>query len=297
MARHIRFPGIVDVVLVSDPAEIRALNEERAIDRNFVARGPLVNRLITARIRRWFQIRGERLPSLVPRGDVVRAERQSELAAKLAPSAGRLWTDAQIDALAAYVSGGSDADTASIMTQQIVGNLFDPRYRADQATWKAARMIDRFRDGFSPIQIVWQLTGQLRRARDLMVERAQGDRWCMHGTAIGVHGIVHALDRMRQLRAAPTARSLSGDAVLGQCLAPPTRVPRTVETRLETPVVDGSLREGAVLVLQLATAAAQAPDAETVFMRGHWNACPAHAFVTRLLLTVWRRSVQQTGTA
>jgi hypothetical protein len=32
-------------------------------------------------------------------------------------------------------------------------------------------------------------------------------------------------------------------------------------------------------------------------MRGHWNACPAHAFVTRLLLTVWRRSVQQTGTA
>lgn len=297
MARHIRFPGIVDVVLVSDPAEIRALNEERAIDRNFVARGPLVNRLITARIRRWFQIMGERLPSLVPRGDVVRAERQTELAARLAPSSGGLWTDAQIETLAAYVSGASDADEASIVTQQIVGNLFDPRYRADQATWKAARMIDRFRDGFSPIQIVWQLTGQLRRARALLVERAQSDRWCMHGTAIGVHGIVHALDRMRQLRAAPTARSLAHDAVLGHCLAPPTRVPRTVEARLETPVVDGSLREGAILVLQLASAAAQAPDGESVFMRGHWNACPAQAFVTRLLLTVWHRSLQQTGTA
>ena len=298
MAWHIRLPGIVDVALVSDPDEIRALNDERAIDRNFTARGPLVNRLITARIRRWFQIMGELLPSLARRGDPVRAQRQQELAARLDPSTGgKLWTDAQIAALSVYVCGGSDADAASIMTQQIVGNLFDPRYCADEATWKAARMIDRFRDGFSPVQIIWQLTGQLRRARALLVERAQNDRWCMHGTAIGVHGMVNAIERMRELRASPTAQSLCDDAVLARCLAPPKQVPRTVEARLETPVVDGSLREGAIVLLQLARAGAQVPGAEGVFMRGHWNGCPAHAFVKELLLSVWRRSLQDAEAA
>ena len=92
-----------------------------------------------------------------------------------------------------------------LSTQQIVGRLFDPQSIAPiVATWKAARLIDQFRDGFSPVQIVWQLTGQLRRARDLLVERVRNDRWAMHGTAIGVHGIVQALARMRQLRALPT---------------------------------------------------------------------------------------------
>ena len=67
MARHIRVPGIVDVVLVSDPAEIRAFNDALSVDRNFIPRGPLINRLIVGRIRRWFAIMGQLLPSLMPR--------------------------------------------------------------------------------------------------------------------------------------------------------------------------------------------------------------------------------------
>jgi hypothetical protein len=294
MARHIRVPGIVDVVLVSDPAEIRAFSDQPRIDRNFIARGPLVNRLITGRIRRWFAIMGQLLPSLMPRGDNVRADHQQKLAAALDPAGGAtLWTDAQIAALAAYVCGGGSDDAAAIMTQQIVGNLFDPLYRADRATWKAAKLIDQFRDGFSPIQIVWQLSGKLRRARELLVERAKDDRWTMHGTAIGVHGIVQALARMRQLRALPTATSLSEDAVLGQCLVPPKQVPRTVEAPIETPFVKRPLGAGAIVMLQLEAAWPRAPDAEMIFMRGHWNACPARDFVTALLQTVWRRSLQE----
>ena len=50
MARHIRLAGIVDLILVSEPTEIRAFNEEPRIDRNFIPRGPLINRLILARI-------------------------------------------------------------------------------------------------------------------------------------------------------------------------------------------------------------------------------------------------------
>jgi hypothetical protein len=115
MARHIRVPGMVDVVLVTAPEEIRALDEQPSLDRNFIARGPLVNRLITGRIRRWFGIKGQLLPSLAPRGDPVRAERQQQLAMELDPASGRvLWSDAQLDALANYVRGGGSDDAAAI---------------------------------------------------------------------------------------------------------------------------------------------------------------------------------------
>ena len=294
MARHIRVPGVVEVVLVSDPAEIRTLNSQAKIDRNFIPRGPLINRLIAARIRHWFEIMGQLLPSLLPRGDQVRTDRQKTLAAALDPARGaKLWTDDQINALGSYVRGNGDDNAAGILTQQIVGRLFDPLYCADQATWNAAQLIDQFRDGFSPVQIVWQLTGKLRRARDLLVMRAKDDRWAMHGTAIGVHGIVQALAQMRQLRTLPHARALGEDAVLWQCLTPPKQVPRTVEVTLETPQIGGSMPAGTVVILQLSAAGPQAPDAEMVFMRGHWNACPARAFVTELLLAVWRHSLRE----
>ena len=296
MARRIRLPGLLDVVLVSEPAEIRTLNEERRLDRRFVARGPLLNRLITRRIRKWFAIKGEPLPSLAPRGDAERSERQRALAAALDPADGRaLWTDAQLARLAAFVRGEIARDDAAVTVQEVVGKLFYDDYRADRETWQAAELIDRFRDGFSPEQILWQISGRLRRARDLLLERARQDRWAMHGSAIGLHGIVHALERMRDLRSAPEAASLDEEAVIGRCLAPPKQVPRTVEATLSTPIAADHLRPGTVVMLQLGAAGERAPDAETVFMRGHWNACPAQAFVTGLIRAVWRRSLQEDG--
>ena len=94
----------------------------------------------------------------------------------------------------------------------------------------------------------------------------------MHGTAIGMHAIVQGLARMRQLRALPPAKSLGEDAVLWRCLAPPKRVPRTVEAALETPLVSDQLSAGTVVMLESsASAGLQAPDAEMVFMRDHWT--------------------------
>ena len=298
MARHIRVPWLVDVVLAAAPEEIRALDDEPFVDRNFIARGPLINRLVTSRIRQWFEIMGRPLPSLAPRGDALRAERQVELAAALDPDRGRvLWTDAQLDTLTAYVSGGSSDEQAAITIQEIIGRLFDPNYLADRESWNAATLIDKFRDGFSPVQIVWQITGKLRRARDLLVARAKADRWAMHGTAIGVHGVVQALARMRALRALPHAQSLGDDAVLWQSLAPPKQVPRTVEAPLATPLTEEPLQPGTIVLLQLEAAGPSAPGAEMVFMQGRWNACPARAMVIALLRSVWHRSLKDRGAA
>src|ERR1700730_299134 len=199
MAQRIRVPGLVDLVLVADPSEIRALNEEPRLDRRFLPRGPLVNRLIAGRIRRWFQIKGQPLPSLAARGDPIRAERQRELAIALDPASGRaLWSEQQLDKLASFVRGVGTHDGAAITVQEIAGRLFDPLYAADPETWSAATLIDRFREGFSPVQIIWLITGRLRRARAPPVEGAQKDTWERHATAISGHGIVASLEGIRE---------------------------------------------------------------------------------------------------
>jgi hypothetical protein len=101
VARHLRVPGIVDVVLVSNPAEIRALNDHPKIDRNFIPLGPMMNRFIVGRIRRCFEIMGQLLPSLTPRDNRVRVDRQQQLAAALdseheSSRGSMLWKDAAL---------------------------------------------------------------------------------------------------------------------------------------------------------------------------------------------------------
>jgi hypothetical protein len=291
MARRIRVPGLFDLVLADDPADIRGFDDNPRIDRHFVRRGPLVNRLIVAHLRRWFQIGGKLMPSFLPRGDNERAERQEALADQLSPTNGPRWSEAQLDRLARFVRGQDSRDDAAVVVQEIVGRLFFSDYAADGASWEAAERIDELNAGISLSQIFALLTGRASRARKLLVERARNDRWAMHGTAIGVHGIVHALERMRALRPTAEAAALGDDAVLARCLRPPRQAPRTVDAPLSSPSA-GELKPGAIILLRLERAWPPAPDAEMIFMRGHWNACPAAEFVAALLIAVWRRSAE-----
>ena len=106
MARRYRIPGLIDLTFVSDPEEIRSLAADPALDRRFERRGPLVNRLVAGRIRRWFQADGRPIPPLSPRGDADRAARQKSLRASLDPGAGQpLWTEPQLQRLVAFVQG------------------------------------------------------------------------------------------------------------------------------------------------------------------------------------------------
>ncbi|MEZ5787077.1 MAG: hypothetical protein R3D62_11565 [Xanthobacteraceae bacterium] len=291
MVRRIRIPGLIDLVLVDDPSDIRALDDNPRIDRNFIRRGPLLNRLIVGRLRRWFEIAGAMLPSFLPRVDGERVERRNALADRLTPTNERLWSEAQLDRLSGFVRGQGSREDAAVIVQEIVGRLFFPDYVADRTSWEAAETIDEQSAGVSLSQLLRLVTGRAHKARKLLVERARNDRWAMHGTAIGGHGIVHALERMRILRSNAEAAALGDDAVLARCLRPPRQVPRTVETTLSHPST-GELRPGAMILLRLERAWPAAPDAEMIFMRGHWNACPAAAFVAALVLAVWRRSAE-----
>lgn len=99
-----------------------------------------------------------------------------------------------------------------------------------------------------------------------------------------------ALERMRELRARPGSDSIDDTAAVGRCLHPPRRVPRTVEATVATPATRAPLRPGAMVMLGLGEAGAQAPDPEMIFMHGHWSFCPAEAFVPALLRAAWRKA-------
>lgn len=292
MARRYRIPGIIDLTFVDKVREVRALSDAPALDRRFERRGPLVNRLIAGRIRRWFRVDGAFLPALAPREDAARAERQKSLRAALDPAAGRpLWSDAQIDRLADYLRGRIAREEAAVVLQEIVGQRFDPAYVADRASWKAAEMIDDFRERFvSPRHLLWLITGRLRRARELLVERAGRDPHAMHATAIGVHGIMDALGRMRELRGRPGSDSIDAAVAVGQCLRPPRRVLRTVDAAFATPATAAPLQTGSMVMLEFEAAGLHAPDPDIIFMHGHWSYCPAEVFVPALLQAVWHKA-------
>lgn len=299
MARRIRIPWLVDLTLVDQPAEVRSLAVVPELDRDFAARGPLVNRLITGRIRRWFRVNGRPLPALAPRGDRLRAQRQESLEVELRPDdTTRLWTHAQLAPLADYVAGQAARDVAGIMVQEIVGRRFDPGYCADAESWAAAVTIDAYRDGgvrHLVRDLWWAASGRLHEAHTLLARRAGDDRHALHGTAIGVHGIVAALERMRTLRASSSAESIDAATAVARCLRAPRRVPRSVETVLPTPFTRAPLRPGGLVMLELASAGERAPDPDIVFMTGRWSACPARDFVPALLRAAWEAAAAQGG--
>jgi hypothetical protein len=113
----------------------------------------------------------------------------------------------------------------------------------------------------------------------------------MHGTAIGVHGIMKALERMQALRARPESGSIDEFVAVSRCLHPPRRVPRTVEALVTTSATARPLPPGAMVMLNLEEAGPHAPDPDITFMHGHWSFCPAEAFIPALLRAVWREAV------
>ncbi len=76
MARHLRIPGLLDLFTADEAASIRSLDGHPRIDRVFDPEGPLVTRLLRARIRSTFHIGGRLWPAFLSRGDAGPAEGQ-----------------------------------------------------------------------------------------------------------------------------------------------------------------------------------------------------------------------------
>jgi hypothetical protein len=281
--RSIRIPFLIDLKRADTEPDIRALVPDQRLDRDFLSRGPLVNRMLVGRIDEALRVDGKPLPSVAPRGDQERARSQAALHARLDPAKGPLWDDETLGRLVGAVRGSAGADIGPAV-QQAVGRLFDKHYVGDADSFQAAKDLDDAVHAVNPVRLfMLKRLGQLRRSRRLLTERVNGDLAGVHGTGIAVHNIVRGLEHMRELwRRAPRP---SADEVVRACLFAPKTVLRQATGKGGT--IAGDVRPGTLVLLELEKARGVSPSAETVFMAGTWAECPAGAFVAALIRAVW----------
>jgi hypothetical protein len=283
---RIRIPGLLDVVLVDDPAQIAALNAEPAVTREIDRSSGFLGRIVAARLRT-FTVDGQLLPVFRARTDVARLRAQAALGARLdreaADTAPRA---AAIQALARYVIGAGDETDVGVAVQELVGRLFVPDYRATSETYAAATLVAASPRA-NPVQAWWwRASGALDRARTLLWDRTGGDPGAIHATTIAFHNIVESLGHMRALAATDGPRGLAADAV-AQCLVAPATLLRICTRETAVPFLDRPLAPGTLIVFRLERAHASTGDDALALLRGEWSQCPAHRFVPELLSEVW----------
>ena len=294
--RTLHVPWIIDLIRVDDDREIRALGEDRLLDRKFEARGPLLNRILVRRIRTLLSLDGLPLPATASRDDVRRKGGQAALQKRLDAAAGKLTFDGEsVASLAAAVRGTGNSVSMGQAVQQVVGSLFAEDYRATEASWAAALFLDKVVHASNPINLlIWKLTGRVQRAKQLLADLVHKDRAGVHATGFAVHNLVRSFELMRGIWARGDS-GLSTEAVIARCLVAPPAVLRQA-TRTGT-TASGGIRAGTLIALELEAARSRNPGAEIVFMSGTWSKCPASGWVPALLRVVWETAAQAGGEA
>jgi hypothetical protein len=286
---RLRIPALIDLLRVSDPNLIADLADDSRLDRDYVSRGPLLNRIVTGRIRKVLSLNGKPLPSVAPRGTQRPTDAQAALEGRLTPMAIALGpSDPSVQALARYVRGEGPDEAAGPLAQEAVGRLFASDYKSDAESWAAAQVLDQAPRTFNLFLLLrWTLTGAVAKAKRLLAEKVGHDPSGVHGIGVAVHNFPPAFLRMRALYADPSARArLTPEAAAGQCLVAPQQVVRQPTKAGDS--LAGEFGDGTLVLLQLDVANARSPSPEMAFMAQSWARCPAHAWVPALLAAVWR---------
>lgn len=289
---RIRIPGLVDLVTIDDAAGIAAAAADARLDRRYLRRGPLLNRLILGRVRRVLALQGKPLPPVSERGSQRPVETQAATLARLKLLIGEGLAGAEIAALAAWVRGQGHAEEGGILAQQAVGRLFDPAYRADADSWAAALVLRDAPSTFNPLRrLVWALTGRVEASRDLLAAKVGQDPTGLHATGVAIHNLAEGFARMRALYADAALRGLrSTAAAVSACLVAPPQVLRQPVEAGRCPA--GELSPDTLVLLRLGRAHAATPSQETAFLTHSWSACPAADWVPALLSAVWREALK-----
>jgi hypothetical protein len=285
------FPGIIDIVDVTDPQEIRTVSAEPRFDRDFAGYAPVLNRRRVEKMLRAFSVDGKPFPTMVPRTDTSRAAAHDALWSKLNAKAEEVSSGpAELEPLADWVRGNGAAEQIGPLVQQSVGRLFVENFTATPESWAAARMIVEALGSAGVLKILWwRVSGKLERAQTLLASMVNGDLAGVNGIGVALHHVVDGLRKMRQLAADPALRSsLTPDAAADQCLFPASTVLRQAKA---SGVVGGCpFRRGSLFVLQLVGASKGAANRDIVFLSQSWSRCPAEKWVPALLAGVWIRA-------
>jgi hypothetical protein len=284
-------PGLIDVIDVTDPAEIKALAGDRRLDRVFDTRTCPINSLLLTRSLAVLSFRGRRFPTMMPRGAPGRAPRQEQLWGTLSGQAAAIERGpAQVEPLAAWVRGtGSDADVG-ILVQQLLGRLFSSAFVATPESWRAAEILVAAPRSTNWPQVVWWFaSGKVRRAKRLLAGMVNDDLSAVNAIGIAVHNVVKSMRHLRLLYADGTRRAgLSAEDAVGESLFAPVSVYRQATEAGQ--VGDCPFSRHSLFVLSIGQASQQAGGRPLVFMDDTWSQCPANVWVPAMLRGVWTRA-------
>jgi len=284
------FPGITDIVVVADPAEVRTISNDSRFDRDFIARGPIRNVQRIRKMLHVWSLNGRLFPFIMPRTNTSRAAAQDALWSRLNVKADEVKRGpAQLEPLAAWVRGIEPADKLNLLVQQSIGRLFVETFTATEESWAAASIVLEA-GNFSNIvkRPGWYVSGKVERAKTLLASMLNGDPAAVNATITGPRLIIGSLNKMRRLAADPALRaSITTDAAVDECLVPPPIVVRQAETSGE--VGGCPFRRGSLFILDLGSASTGAANRDLVFLSQSWSRCPAEKWVPALLEGVWTR--------
>jgi hypothetical protein len=286
------FPGITDIVAVTDPAEIRTISNDSRFDRDFIGHGPVRNVQLLRKILRIFSLNGRLFQTILPRTDPSRAAAQDELWSRLNVKADEVkHGPAQVQPLAEWVRGIGTADKLDLLVQQSIGRLFVESFTATDESLAAARMVLEAVSSSNVLKMLWwRISGRLERAKTLLASMVNGDLTAVNAMITARQLIVDGLHKMRQLAADPALRSsITTDAAVDECLFAPAAVLRKAKTSGE--VAGCPFRRGSLFILELGSASKGTANRDLVFLSQSWSHCPAEKWVPALLEGVWTRAL------
>ena len=284
------FPGITDVVAVTDPVEIRTVSNESRFDRDFAGHVPIRNGQRIRKMLRIFSANGRLFPTMLPRTDPVRAAAQDALWSRLSVKADEVKRGpAELEPLAEWVRGNGTAQQLGLLVQQSVGRLFVETFTATDESWAAACLVLEAASSSSVLKMLgWRISGKLERAKTLLASMVNGDLAATNGIGVALHHIVDGLHKMRQLAADPNfGSSITTDAAVDECLFAPNTTVRLAKTSGE--VGGCPFKKGSLFILGLGSASKGAANRDLVFLSQSWSRCPAEKWVPALLEGVWTR--------
>jgi hypothetical protein len=290
------FPGITDIVVVTDPAEIRTISNDARFDRDFIGHGPVRNVQRLRKMLRIFSLNGRRFPTMLPRTDPSRAAAQDELWSRLNVKAVEVkHGPAQLEPLAEWVRGTGTEEKLGLLVQQTIGRLFVETFTATEESSAAARTVLEAAGSSNILKMLWwRISGRVERAKALLASMVNGDLAGVIALIAARQLIADGLQKMRHLAADPALRSsITTDAAVDECLFAPPTVVREAETSGE--VGGCPFRRGSLFILQLGSASKGVANRDLVFLSQSWSRCPAEKWVPALLEGVWTRVSANVG--
>jgi hypothetical protein len=291
LKRH-HIPGVLDVIEVSDPQEIEAINADPRFDRKFDSRTCPFNWLLLKRSLSVLSYAGNRFPTMKSRESVSRKSAQQALWNRLSLKVPQVRLGPEeLEPLSDWVRGHGTEESLGLRAQQLLGRLFSETFVATPESWDAAVTLVRAPRSSNLFKLIWwKLSGKIRRAKRQLAGMVNNDLSAVNAIGIAVHNLVKSLRRMRQIYSDEKLRmTLSPPDAVDRCLTAPVSVYRQATVAGE--LKGHQFSNGSIFILNIGEAAKMEGARRLVFMRDSWSSCPAEQWIPAMLEGVWLRAI------